>query len=882
MIPFRLQECLTNNTGSYILPFIWYTGENKELIEKEIYAVKASGAKEFVFENRGGDYFGTDFWWDIFKFVLDTAKALNMRVWSLDDSHVNTGSANDSLSKEENAQYRAVNLRLEMMDVVGPISAAAISLPRKTPVEKILKITAFKLNKATGKTYGQAIDLTNNIKDGLCLIDNLDSNLYRIYYILQADPEKNGVFKNYITMVSKASCRHLIDEVHEKFYEHFSEYFGNTFAGFFSDEPAFGNCDGQYGPYAYELRPGQTDKMFSWWENFPELLSKKLKVSEEEIWTLLPSLWDDMEEASDSFRLAYMDLITQLWEENFSKQIGNWCKEHNVEYIGHNLEDDGAHMRSGWGCGHYFRSMSGQSMSGIDLVFDQLTPGICQFPHAMNSRSSKRQSAFYNYTLPKLAASLAHHSPNMKNRALSEVLGATGWTCGADYMHAIFNTCQVCGVNYFIPHAFSMSLPDVFEKQQEKVAKSTSYTPPGYCLRYLAPTFYTGGYNPQFSVFKEIIHCAQRVSHILADTTHCPNFAVYYNCESDWMNCSSIQNLDDLTMNLTRNGFDFDIVSSDILNNFEVRNNKLFISNESYQALIVPTSNIMPSSLLAIFNKIITNGIPVYFVGPKIEKNEFSILKMEDSFSSISMEELLTKLKDNFPINIPLTAWDEDFRYYPAQDSQGNMLYLLYNSCRNRKTASFTQNGIIYNPWSNTQYKYNENTLISLNGFQLLIYYPNNTGCDTIKNYPSLPQNWQELKLKYQISLKEAGQQDFRILRENSYPINLLTEENLTRTCGEFCYKSTFELSNTNYTFIEVPNCGDATLLEINGQSCNFALGPNALFDVAGKLKVGTNTIVIKTYDSPAYADRKENNHIGYGAAFPLRPHGFTGDIKIG
>ena len=75
---------------------------------------------------------------------------------------------------------------------------------------------------------------------------------------------------------------------------------------------------------------------------------------------------------------------------------------------------------------------------------------------------------------------------------------------------------------------------------------------------------------------------------------------------------------------------------------------------------------------------------------------------------------------------------------------------------------------------------------------------------------------------------------------------------------------------------------GDTRIIDMSIPGTHDSGATHSLFDVAGKLKVGTNTIVIKTYDSPAYADRKENNHIGYGAAFPLRPHGFTGDIKIG
>jgi hypothetical protein len=60
MIPELINENLSGKTGSYFLPFIWYTGESKTLIAQEIQAVHDSGAKEFVFENRGGDWFATD------------------------------------------------------------------------------------------------------------------------------------------------------------------------------------------------------------------------------------------------------------------------------------------------------------------------------------------------------------------------------------------------------------------------------------------------------------------------------------------------------------------------------------------------------------------------------------------------------------------------------------------------------------------------------------------------------------------------------------------------------------------------------------------------------------------------------------------------------
>jgi len=59
-----------------------------------------------------------------------------------------------------------------------------------------------------------------------------------------------------------------------------------------------------------------------------------------------------------------MDVISRLYAQNFTDQIGAWCRAHQVEYIGHVLEDNGNHARLGAGAGHFFRALGGQDMSG--------------------------------------------------------------------------------------------------------------------------------------------------------------------------------------------------------------------------------------------------------------------------------------------------------------------------------------------------------------------------------------------------------------------------------------------------------------------------------------------------------------------------------------
>lgn len=75
----------------------------------------------------------------------------------------------------------------------------------------------------------------------------------------------------------------------------------------------------------------------------------------------LPILWYAHDELTAEIRLAYMDAVTFLWKENFSYPLGDWCRAHGVQYIGHLIEDMNAHARLGCSAGHYFRGLDGRT-----------------------------------------------------------------------------------------------------------------------------------------------------------------------------------------------------------------------------------------------------------------------------------------------------------------------------------------------------------------------------------------------------------------------------------------------------------------------------------------------------------------------------------------
>ena len=57
----------------------------------------------------------------------------------------------------------------------------------------------------------------------------------------------------------------------------------------------------------------------------------------------LPLLWYEAGDKTSSIRYEYMNQVTLLVKECLAEQLGAWCRERGVQYIGHVIEDNNAH-----------------------------------------------------------------------------------------------------------------------------------------------------------------------------------------------------------------------------------------------------------------------------------------------------------------------------------------------------------------------------------------------------------------------------------------------------------------------------------------------------------------------------------------------------------
>src|SRR5690606_7675367 len=104
---------------------------------------------------------------------------------------------------------------------------------------------------------------------------------------------------NYLNPIDKDSARILLDTVYEAFYERYSDDFGKTIAGFFSDEPGFYNDPVTFN---FESKPGNGGAPLPWSREMPALLEQALG---QDYRKHLYMLWQDAGEQSSTVRYAY-------------------------------------------------------------------------------------------------------------------------------------------------------------------------------------------------------------------------------------------------------------------------------------------------------------------------------------------------------------------------------------------------------------------------------------------------------------------------------------------------------------------------------------------------------------------------------------------------
>lgn len=844
----RLQEILDNREENCLLPFLWLKGESHEQLVAEIEAIARSGARAFCVESRPHKQFCREGWWADMDLILAEAERRGMQVWILDDKHFPTGYAN-GLIKDKYPERRIWHLREEHVDVVGPQAEGAVMLSAPVEGEELLWVYALPRPEYAEVMAPAPVELTGRVRDGYVFWD-IPHGVHRIFFIYKT--RRGGLMPDYIHMIDRDSVQTLIEAVYEPHHARYKRYFGSTLAGFFSDEPLFGNdfvnWSGATGGF-YDRRIGKPGLALPWTD---EVLARMSAALGQDARPLLPALWYGIGEPTPAVRVAYMDAVTLLWREHFSFQLGEWCRARGVQYIGHIIEDNHSHARLGWSGGHYFRSLDGQDMAGIDVVLHQIIPGLGRHLHTTTLPGGCADARFYNCVLAKLAASHAHLQPLKQGRAMCEVFGAYGWAEGAPMMKGLIDHLLVRGINRFVPHAFSPTFPDPD----------------------CPPHFYGAGYNPQFDAFAKLMGYTNKVSHLFEGTLHLANAAILYHAEAEWSG-RPYQLLDEPAAELYERQIDFDIVCLDMLAEATVTSGKLRLHRERFDCLVVPYAAWLPPAGLARLAELYREGLPLIFVDGRPEGVAFGSVVPLAELAQTFVTRGWTDLRLDHPTPL-LRAYHavrgETHLFMFCNESESDPLDTIVTvGCRGRfarldlllerKTTDATDDGRL--------------PLRLAPGQSTIVVFD-----AALPDWPAAVPAGAPVELASPFSVSRASYlepDDFRPVDTAGRLQNMTGPRGDASFSGLFRYETTFDLpAGIAAAVLDLGVVGQAAQVSLNGVDLGWRICRPYEFDTGGALRPTGNRLTVTVANTLVHALRD-----GFSHFLQIPPSGLLGPVRV-
>ncbi|MBQ6472424.1 MAG: hypothetical protein IJJ33_10605 [Victivallales bacterium] len=536
-----------------VVPLFWQHGEEHAVLLEELDAMYASGIRGFIAEARPFAGYLEPPWWQTLEFLCAQAKRLNMSVWVFDDGHFPSGFAG------------------------GLVQAKRPDLTRL--------LVRCAIGEATLKEGEEVLARVALSPDGANRVLPADEGCPSEGQLATLILTREGGERHtapYINFLSTEAVEFYLDTIYRPHYEHLRRYAGNVFQGFFSDEPRFGNAP------SYLTRLGQPEVHLPWEQSMPEEISALLG---HDCLAELPLLWTNGAPcAQRAIRQAYMEAVTRRFGELFSARVGEWCQEHGLKHIGHVIEDNGAHVRLGYGPGHYFRSQKGQHWAGVDTVLLQQGPG--RTDGWTKTAFGDYDNRFYHWGLAKLASSCAKLEPTMQG-SFVEIFGAYGWHAGLPFQKWLVDHFAVRGVNHFVPHAFSpAAFPDLD----------------------CPPHFYARGQNPQWRLFPWLVAYMQRMGNLLADGQSVASIGLLYHAESEWSG-EPCEPFESLAPALARHQLDFDVIDLDHLAEATMKDGAYAINGHSYRLLAIPATASVTPRLATVLEKLLDARVAVVFAG---------------------------------------------------------------------------------------------------------------------------------------------------------------------------------------------------------------------------------------------------------------------------
>ena len=577
----------------------WNSKLDPERLCREIESMHSAGMGGFFIHSRYGlktPYLSEE-WFACVDACLAKARELGMKAYLYDEDRWPSGSAG-GLATRDHKEFRHKSL---------------VSSPVTAPCDSTSEIARF------------AVEL------------NSDGHLVSYEVIPpEADPAGRTVIAftvetggdsgwyndgAYLDTMNPRAVEEFIRITHQAYAERYGRDFSGLIPAIFTDEPNYGGA----GCFREGLRA-----WMQWTTALPEEFKRRCGY---DLLDYLPELAFSL--AGDKFsrpRHDYRRTLTELFVENFSKQIGQWCSEHNIAMTGHMLAEETLTQQTqviGAAMPHYEH----MQWPGIDILRDQAS----------------------ELTTAKQCTSVADQFA--RRRVLSELYGCTGWDWPLEGHKFIGDWQYAVGVNFRCPHLTHYSLAGGAKRD------------------YPASIF---EHSPWWKFYHKVEDYFGRLSVMLTQGRPIRDVLVIHPIQSAWGLYAPLpdensgpqleleENLDAIIYTLSGGHYDWDFGDESLLAKYgQAAGEKLQVNQMTYKLVIVPPVITLRSTTVKLLEEFVAGGGRVVFAGRQpscidaVPSDKLEALINRCTRCGESQDELLSAVQEAIPRRVSISTAGE-------------------------------------------------------------------------------------------------------------------------------------------------------------------------------------------------------------------------------
>lgn len=625
-------------------PFWSWNGElEKEELLRQVHVAKEMGFGGFFMHSRTGletEYLGEE-WFELINACADEGERLGLEAWLYDEDRWPSGTAGGMVTAEP--RYRMKLLHMQVID--GDSFEWS---------DGFIAAFSAKLEGLVVHDYRQIFAGTDReaLRGASVIAFSVEEMASSSFY--------NG--NTYVDTLNGEATQAYISTTHEKYKKICGDRLGKSIAGIFTDEPhrgrlmsAFGSSSGE-GTDHLEYTVPWTYALF---DEFAQKFGYDLKARLPELF-----MWYKGAKVSQ-VKWHYVELLQQMFLDNFVKPINEWCKKNRIILTGHALHEDSLTAQTAVS-GSMMRFYEHMGYPGVDVLSEYNT----------------------NYWLVKQLSSAARQLG--QKWLLSELYGCTGWQMGFESHKAVGDWQALFGINIRCHHL-------------------SWYTMQGEAKRdYPASIFHQSAWWREYKYVEDYF---SRIGVVMSEGTPVCHTLVLNPVESLWCqvhpgwckrlvaNTPEIKKLEEQYASifhwLTGAQIDFDYGDEEMMSRLssveldEQGTPLLKVGQASYRQVVVPGMTTIRSSTLNLLKEFMEKGGRVIVAGeaPKYVNAEPSEAAVELGQRAVAVPFDRSSIVEacRSHVSPPVKVWDAvtgqglENIFVQVREDGGNQFILLLN-----------------------------------------------------------------------------------------------------------------------------------------------------------------------------------------------------------